>query len=110
MLTIIKGKELLVNFLTCIHIKLNIINYNITWGFFIDELTIIILLVICTISFLVHIYTFSYILIDPHRNRFFAFLSLFTFFIILLVTASNYIQLFVGWEGVGICSFLLISF
>lgn len=62
------------------------------------------------ISFIVHAYSTAYMRSDPHVIRFFAFLSLFTFFMILLVTSGNLIMLYIGWEGVGLTSFLLISF
>lgn len=62
------------------------------------------------ISFLVHLYSFSYMGADPHFNRFISYLSLFTFFMFILVTAANLIVIFVGWEGVGLCSYILINF
>lgn len=83
---------------------------NISWGFYFDSLTSIILVVVTTISFLVHVYSVSYIENDPHLNRFMCYLSFFTFFMLVLVTADNFLQIFIGWEGVGLCSFLLINF
>ena len=80
------------------------------WAIQLDSLTVVMLLVVLSISFLVHLYSISYMAEDPHQPRFFAYLSLFTFFMILLVTSSAFPQLFVGWEGVGVCSYLLISF
>ena len=80
------------------------------WGFLFDGLTAVILLVVTSVSTLVHLYASSYIESDPHLSRFISYLSFFTFFIILLVTADNFIQIFVGWEGVGLCSYLLINF
>jgi NADH:ubiquinone oxidoreductase subunit 5 (subunit L)/multisubunit Na+/H+ antiporter MnhA subunit len=68
------------------------------------------LVVVNLISFLVHLYSIKYMNEDPHVSRFMSYLSLFTFFMLLLITADNYIQLFLGWEGVGLCSYLLISF
>lgn len=68
------------------------------------------LVVVTTISFFVHIYSVSYMEHDPHLQRFLSYLSLFTFFMLILVTASNFLQMFVGWEGVGLASYLLISF
>ena len=62
------------------------------------------------ISTLVHLYSTSYMSHDPHQPRFMAYLSLFTFFMLMLITADNFIQLFLGWEGVGLCSYLLINF
>jgi NADH:ubiquinone oxidoreductase subunit 5 (subunit L)/multisubunit Na+/H+ antiporter MnhA subunit len=68
------------------------------------------LFVVTLISTLVHLYSSSYMSGDPHITRFMSYLSLFTFFMIILVTADNFLQLFLGWEGVGICSYLLINF
>jgi NADH:ubiquinone oxidoreductase subunit 5 (subunit L)/multisubunit Na+/H+ antiporter MnhA subunit len=68
------------------------------------------LVVVNTVSALVHIYSTSYMDEDPHLSRFMSYLSLFTFFMIILVTGDNFLQLFLGWEGVGLCSYLLISF
>ena len=68
------------------------------------------LLIITSISFFVHLYSVGHMSHDPHINRFMSYLSLFTFSMIILVTADNFIQLFLGWEGVGICSYLLINF
>jgi NADH-ubiquinone oxidoreductase chain 5 len=82
----------------------------ITWGFRFDSLTIVMLLVITSVSLLVHIFSFSYLGTDPHLPRFMSYISLFTFFMLILVSADNFLVLFLGWEGVGLCSFLLISF
>ena len=68
------------------------------------------LILISCISFFVHLYSTSYMDGDPHLPRFMSYLSLFTFFMIVLVTSNNLVQLFIGWEGVGLCSYLLISF
>ncbi len=68
------------------------------------------LVVVTTVSFFVHIYSISYMEHDPHLQRFISYLSLFTFFMLILVTADNFLQMFVGWEGVGLASYLLISF
>ena len=84
--------------------------YNITWSFQIDSLTTSMLIPVLIISSLVHIYSISYMSGDPHNQRFFSYLSLFTFMMIILVTANNYLLMFVGWEGVGVCSYLLVSF
>lgn len=80
------------------------------WGFQFDSLTVIMLIVVTFISSLVHVYSTEYMSHDPHLPRFMSYLSLFTFFMLILVTADNFIQLFVGWEGVGLCSYLLINF
>lgn len=83
---------------------------NISWSFKFDSLTVSMLLPVLIVSSLVHIYSISYMSHDPHNQRFFSYLSLFTFMMIILVTADNYLILFVGWEGVGICSYLLVNF
>lgn len=88
----------------------NSASYQANWALLFDSLTIVMLLVITSVSGLVHLYATSYMSADPHLSRFFACLSLFTFFMLMLVTAENYFQLFVGWEGVGLCSYLLITF
>jgi NADH-ubiquinone oxidoreductase chain 5 len=80
------------------------------WGFQFDGLTVVMLIVVTFISSLVHLYSTEYMFHDPHLPRFMSYLSLFTFFMLILVTADNFIQLFVGWEGVGLCSYLLINF
>ena len=84
--------------------------FNIIWGFQFDSLTVSMLIPVLIISSLVHIYSISYMSNDPHIQRFFSYLSLFTFMMIILVTANNYLLMFVGWEGVGVCSYLLVSF
>jgi len=83
---------------------------QVEFGGFYDSLTAIMLFVVTFISLLVHIYSCEYMKNDPHLQRFLAYLSLFTFFMIVLVTSNNFIQLFTGWEGVGLCSYLLINF
>lgn len=75
----------------------------IKWGFLFDTVTVIMLIVVTSVSFLVHLYSIEYMSEDPHVARFFSYLSLFTFFMLILVTAENLVQLFVGWEGVGLC-------
>lgn len=82
----------------------------ISWGFNFDSLTVSMLLPVLIISLLVHIYSISYMSQDPHNQRFFSYLSLFTFMMILLVTGDNFLVMFVGWEGVGVCSYLLVNF
>lgn len=84
--------------------------FNVNWGFLFDTLSVTMLVVITFISFLVHVYSLEYIGKDPHLPRFISYLSLFTFFILILVSADNFLQIFVGWEGVGLCSYLLINF
>lgn len=83
---------------------------SVKWAFLFDSLSATMLVVVTVISTLVHLYSIGYMSEDPHLSRFMSYLSLFTFFMILLVTADNFLQLFVGWEGVGLCSYLLISF
>ena len=83
---------------------------NINWTFHFDSLTVSMLIPVLIISSLVHIYSIGYMSQDPHNQRFFSYLSLFTFMMIVLITANNLIVMFVGWEGVGICSYLLICF
>ncbi|HWK14677.1 MAG TPA: NADH-quinone oxidoreductase subunit L [Rhizobiaceae bacterium] len=80
------------------------------WSLRIDTLTVVMLVVVNTVSSLVHIYSIGYMHHDPHRPRFFAYLSLFTFAMLMLVTSDNLIQMFFGWEGVGLASYLLIGF
>lgn len=84
--------------------------YNLHWGFLFDTLTCVMLIVVTSISSLVHLYSTEYMGEDPHLARFMAYLSFFTFFMLILVTGDNFLQMFVGWEGVGLCSYLLINF
>lgn len=83
---------------------------NISWSFNFDALTVSMLIPVLMISSLVHLYSIGYMSHDPHNQRFFSYLSLFTFMMIMLVTGDNYLVMFVGWEGVGVCSYLLVSF
>lgn len=83
---------------------------NVLWGFQFDSLTVSMLIPVLIVSSLVHVYSIGYMSHDPHNQRFFSYLSLFTFMMVILVTANNFLLMFVGWEGVGICSYLLISF
>jgi NADH-ubiquinone oxidoreductase chain 5 len=85
-------------------------SFNILWGFNFDSLTVSMLIPVLIISLLVHIYSIGYMSHDPHNQRFFSYLSLFTFMMIILVTANNILVMFIGWEGVGVCSYLLVSF
>ena len=80
------------------------------WSVRIDTLSAIMLVVVNTVSFLVHVYSIGYMAEDPHRARFFSYLSFFTFAMLSLVTANDFLQLFFGWEGVGVASYLLIGF
>lgn len=112
-LSIIINYEILLNKnIVCISLyelfKINDISIQI--GFLFDSLTAIMLLVVISISTFVHIFTAGYMSHDPYIIRFYTYLSLFTFFMIILITADNFLQLFVGWEGVGVCSYLLINF
>ena len=83
---------------------------RVDWAFRVDTLTVVMLVVVNTVSSLVHLYSIGYMHEDPHRPRFFAYLSLFTFAMLMLVTADNLLQMFFGWEGVGLASYLLIGF
>jgi NADH-quinone oxidoreductase subunit L len=83
---------------------------DIRWILRVDTLTAVMLVVVTTVSSLVHIYSIGYMHDDPARSRFFAYLSLFTFAMLMLVTADNFLQMFFGWEGVGLASYLLIGF
>ena len=83
---------------------------NVLWSFNFDSLTVSMLIPVLIVSSLVHIYSIGYMSHDPHNQRFFSYLSLFTFMMIILVTSDNFLLMFVGWEGVGVCSYLLVSF
>jgi NADH-quinone oxidoreductase subunit L len=83
---------------------------KVAWALRVDTLTAVMLVVVTTVSALVHLYSIGYMSDDPYRPRFFAYLSLFTFAMLMLVTADNLVQLFFGWEGVGLASYLLIGF
>jgi NADH-quinone oxidoreductase subunit L len=83
---------------------------QVAWSLRVDTLTAVMLVVVNTVSSLVHLYSIGYMDEDPNRPRFFAYLSLFTFAMLMLVTADNLVQLFFGWEGVGLASYLLIGF
>lgn len=84
--------------------------FDTSWGFYFDSLTVVMLVVITSVSSLVHIYSFSYMSEDPHLPRFMSYLSIFTFFMIMLVVSDNLLVMFFGWEGVGLASYLLINF
>jgi NADH-ubiquinone oxidoreductase chain 5 len=83
---------------------------SVDWAFMFDSLTVSMLLPVLVVSSMVHVYSISYMSADPHNQRFFAYLSMFTFFMLILVTGDNYLILFVGWEGIGVSSYLLINF
>ena len=83
---------------------------NANWSINVDALSSVMLVVVTLVSSLVHIYSIGYMSHDPHKQRFMSYLSLFTFAMLTLVTSDNFIQLFFGWEGVGLCSYFLIGF
>jgi proton-translocating NADH-quinone oxidoreductase chain L len=97
-------------------IKIDIISwirigiFEVSWSLLFDSVTVVMLLAVTFVSTLVHLYSYEYMQEDPHLPRFMAYLSLFTFFMLMLVTSSNFAQMFLGWEGVGLASYLLISF
>lgn len=83
---------------------------SVDWAFMFDSLTVSMLLPVTLVSSMVHIYSMSYMAADPHNQRFFSYLSMFTFFMLVLVAGDNYFILFLGWEGIGVSSYLLINF
>jgi len=83
---------------------------SISWEFLFDQLTVSLSLAVLYCSTLIHLYTVDYLSSDPHNQRFFSYLSLFTFFMLFLVSAGNYFVMFIGWEGIGVVSYLLINF
>ncbi|MBF0588015.1 MAG: NADH-quinone oxidoreductase subunit L [Magnetococcales bacterium] len=85
-------------------------SFKVSFAILIDRLTAVMLIVVNGVAFLVHVYSVGYMEDDPHQPRFFSYLSLFTFAMLMLVTGDNFLQLFFGWEGVGLCSYLLIGF
>jgi len=85
-------------------------NFKVNWSINIDPLSSIMLVVVTSVSSLVHIYSIGYMSHDPNKPRFMSYLSLFTFSMLMLVVSDNFLQLFFGWEGVGLCSYLLIGF
>ncbi|MFZ5789416.1 MAG: NADH-quinone oxidoreductase subunit L [Pseudomonadota bacterium] len=84
--------------------------FTLSWAIRVDTLTAVMLIVVTGVSSMVHVYSVGYMAEDESIPRFMAYLSLFTFFMLMLVTADNFMQLFFGWEGVGLCSYLLIGF
>src|ERR1700710_72741 len=85
-------------------------NMSVDWALRVDALTAVMLVVVTSVSALVHLYSWGYMAEDDSQPRFFAYLSLFTFAMLMLVTADNLVQMFFGWEGVGLASYLLIGF
>ena len=85
-------------------------DFSVNWSINIDPLTSVMLVIVSLISSIIHFYSIGYMSSDPHKSRFMAYLSLFTFSMLTLVTADNFLQLYFGWEGVGLCSYLLIGF
>ncbi|TCK82828.1 NADH-quinone oxidoreductase subunit L [Albibacterium bauzanense] len=83
---------------------------NVSMSFLLDPLSSIMLLIVTGVGFLIHVYSIGYMKLDPGFNKFFSYLNLFIFFMLLLVLGSNYLVMFIGWEGVGLCSYLLIGF
>ena len=84
--------------------------FDVSWALRIDQLTAVMLVVVNGVSALVHVYSVGYMSHDPHKPRFMAYLSLFTFAMLMLITSDNFLQMFFGWEGVGLASYLLIGF
>ena len=80
-------------------------DFNVNWSIYIDPLTAVMLVVVSLISSIIHFYSIGYMSHDPHKPRFMAYLALFTFAMLTLVTADNFLQLFFGWECVGLCSY-----
>lgn len=84
--------------------------FKVPFSLVVDQLTVLMMLIITGVGFLIHVYSIGYMHDDPGYNRFFAYLNLFIFFMLMLVMGSNFLILFIGWEGVGLCSYLLIGF
>ena len=85
-------------------------SFSADFAFYLDQLSLVMLLVVTGVGFLIHIYSVGYMWDDPSYYRFFAYLNLFMFFMLTLVLANNYLLMFIGWEGVGLASYLLIGF
>ena len=83
---------------------------DVNWSIKIDQLSAVMLVVVTLVSAIVHVYSIGYMSHDPNQPRFMSYLSLFTFAMLVLVTSDNFLQLFFGWEGVGLCSYFLIGF
>ena len=84
--------------------------FSADFAFYLDQLSLVMLLVVTGVGFLIHIYSVGYMWDDPSYYRFFSYLNLFMFFMLTLVLANNYLLMFIGWEGVGLASYLLIGF
>lgn len=89
---------------------INLEHLKISWSFYFDELTVSMLIPVLIVSLLVHFYSVGYMGEDPHQQRFFSYISLFTGLMLILVTGNNFLVMFLGWEGVGVCSYLLVHF
>ncbi len=85
-------------------------NFTVDFAFYLDQLSLVMLLVVTGVGFLIHIYSVGYMWDDPSYYRFFTYLNLFMFFMLTLILANNYLMMFIGWEGVGLASYLLIGF
>ena len=85
-------------------------SFSVDYGFYLDQLSVVMLLVVTGVGFLIHVYSVGYMAHEGGYYRFFAYLNLFMFFMLTLVLANNYLLMFVGWEGVGLASYLLIGF
>lgn len=102
----LKEETFFVTFCTWIRVEF----FEVSWGLQLDSISLVMIAVVTLISFMVHVYSIGYMKGDPGVPRFMAYLSLFTFFMLMLVTAPNLLQMFFGWEGVGLCSYLLIGY
>ena len=102
----LQEKNMLIPFFTWIQVEF----FEVNWGLQLDSLSLVMMAVVTLVSFMVHVYSIGYMKGDPGIPRFMAYLSLFTFFMLTLVTAPNFLQMFFGWEGVGLCSYLLIGY
>src|SRR6201986_4588892 len=102
----LEGHKYIVQIMPWIHSG----DFAVDWTVRVDGITAVMLVVVTGVSSLVHLYSIGYMAEDPHRPRFFSYLSLFTFAMLTLVTANNFLQLFFGWEGGGLASYLLIGF
>ncbi len=102
----LKEETLLISLFTWIHVEF----LEVSWGLQLDSLSFVMMAIVTLVSFIVHVYSIGYMKGDSSIPRFMAYLSLFTFFMLTLVTAPNFLQMFFGWEGVGLCSYLLIGY